>query len=207
MGGGQRARTAHAKGAQCDFVCGLFAGRPADSHRQSDNTAKVWEAASGQELLTLKGHTDMIRSVVFSPDGWRIVTGSTDQTARVWEAARPEQIAVWQEEERAATQYLAAAQAEQEREINSRARDSIKQWLILAPINLATGESGAQGLDIEQIEGEGQLRPKTGESRFVGSSELKWREVALTDEVIDFNASWSKRQLRVRPTRSVISGR
>jgi WD40 repeat protein/serine/threonine protein kinase len=153
-----------------------------------DNTAKVWEAASGRELLTLKGHTSMIRSAVFSPNGRQIVTGSGDQTARVWEAATDQQVAAWQEEERAAVQRLAAAQAEQEREIISRALDSIKQWLILAPINLATGESGAQGLDIEQIEGEGQLRPKAGESRSFGGSELKWREVALTNEVIDFNA-------------------
>ena len=157
-----------------------------------DQTAKVWEAASGRELLTLKGHSGGIWSVAFSPDGQRIVTGSRDQTARVWEAARPEQVAAWQEEERAAAQYLAALQrertAEQERQRIARARDSIKQWLILAPIALATGQSGAEGLDIEQIEGEARLRPKAGEARSIGGGELKWREVALTNEVIDFNA-------------------
>ena len=52
-----------------------------------DRTAKVWEAASGRELLTLKGHSSEIWSVAFSPDGQRIVTGSRDQTAKVWEAA------------------------------------------------------------------------------------------------------------------------
>ena len=52
-----------------------------------DQTAKVWEAASGRELLTLKGHSAPIWSVAFSPDGQRIVTGSEDQTAKVWEAA------------------------------------------------------------------------------------------------------------------------
>ena len=41
----------------------------------ADQTAKVWEAASGRELLTLKGHTAWVRSVAFSPDGQRIVTG------------------------------------------------------------------------------------------------------------------------------------
>ncbi|MGO8926024.1 MAG: protein kinase domain-containing protein [Limisphaerales bacterium] len=52
-----------------------------------DNTAKMWDAASGEELLTLKGHSGEVRSVAFSPDGQRIVTGSADKTARVWEAA------------------------------------------------------------------------------------------------------------------------
>ena len=124
--------------------------------------------------------------------GQRIVTGSRDQTARVWEAAGAKQVAAWQEEERAAAQSLAVRQgertAEQERQMIARARNSIKQWLVLAPINLATGQSGAQRLDLEQIEGEGRLRPKAGEAGSIGSGELEWREVALTNEVMDFNA-------------------
>jgi hypothetical protein len=51
-----------------------------------DHTAKVWDAQGGEELLTLKGHSDRADSVAFSPDGRRIVTGSTDRTARVWDA-------------------------------------------------------------------------------------------------------------------------
>jgi WD40 repeat protein len=51
-----------------------------------DRSAKVWDAATGQELLSLTGHTDFVRSVAFSPDGHRIVTGSDDWTAKVWDA-------------------------------------------------------------------------------------------------------------------------
>jgi class 3 adenylate cyclase/tetratricopeptide (TPR) repeat protein/tRNA A-37 threonylcarbamoyl transferase component Bud32 len=79
-----------------------------------DNTATVWEAASGKPMFTLRGHSSAIWSVAFSPDGQRIVTGSSDHTARVWETARPEQIAAWQEEERAADQYLNALRRQQE---------------------------------------------------------------------------------------------
>ena len=151
-------------------------------------------AASGRELLTLKGHSAAINSVAFSPDGRRIVTGSEDQTARVWLAAGAEQAAAWQAEERAAAQYLAGLQrertAEEERQRLARAGDegAIKRWLILAPIPLATNQTGPQGLDLEQVEGEGRLQPKAGETRSIGNSELKWREVALEDYVIDFNA-------------------
>src|SRR5207302_1064504 len=42
---------------------------------------------SGRELLTLKGHTDRLWSVSWSPDGQRLATGSKDETAKVWEAA------------------------------------------------------------------------------------------------------------------------
>jgi WD40 repeat protein/tRNA A-37 threonylcarbamoyl transferase component Bud32 len=52
----------------------------------ADRTVKVWDAASGTELLTLSGHAAPVRSVAFFPDGHRIVTGSWDQTARVWDA-------------------------------------------------------------------------------------------------------------------------
>ena len=119
-----------------------------------------------------------------------------DHTARVWEAAGAEQVAAWQEEERAAAQSLAALRseriAEQECQRIARARNSIQQWLVLAPIALATGQSGADGLDLEEIEGEARLRPRAGEARSAGGVELKWREVALEGEDIDFNAILGK---------------
>ena len=37
-------------------------------------------------IFTLKGHTHIVSSVAFSPDGTRIVTGSEDKTAKVWDA-------------------------------------------------------------------------------------------------------------------------
>ena len=52
-----------------------------------DDTAKVWEAASGAELLTLSGHEGGVDSAAYSPDGASIVTASDDGTAKVWEAA------------------------------------------------------------------------------------------------------------------------
>ena len=45
----------------------------------------MWDAESDHETLTLKGHTDMVNSVAFSPDGRRIVSGSRDNTLKVWD--------------------------------------------------------------------------------------------------------------------------
>ena len=52
---------------------------------------------------------------------------------------------------------------------------------------MACAPSGAEGLDFEQIEGEGRLRPRQANRGHLGG-ELKWPEVALTNEVIDCNA-------------------
>src|SRR5262249_49752190 len=50
------------------------------------NTVRVWDVETGQELLTLKGHTGWVYSVAFSPDGTRIVSGSGEGAVKVWEA-------------------------------------------------------------------------------------------------------------------------
>jgi WD40 repeat protein len=51
----------------------------------------VWDAQTGQEQLSLKGHTRGVNSVAFGPDGKRIVSGSEDQTVKVWDALSGQQ--------------------------------------------------------------------------------------------------------------------
>jgi len=51
-----------------------------------DKTVKVWDAQTGQELLTCKGHAGIVGSVAFSPDGKRLVSGADDGTVKIWDA-------------------------------------------------------------------------------------------------------------------------
>nr|KAF6449995.1 dynein assembly factor with WD repeats 1 [Molossus molossus] len=52
-----------------------------------DRTCKVWNTASGEELLTLDGHRNVVYAIAFNnPYGDKIATGSFDKTCKLWNA-------------------------------------------------------------------------------------------------------------------------
>jgi len=58
-----------------------------------DTTVKLWDAATGTEIKTLKGHGyHVVLSVAFSPDGKTIASGSHDQTIKLWNVADGKEI-------------------------------------------------------------------------------------------------------------------
>jgi hypothetical protein len=64
----------------------------------------------------------------------------------------------------------------------------IREWLVLAPIPLADGQSGAEGLAKEQIKDEAKLQPKDGDKTKAGDKELTWKKHKTPEHLVDFNA-------------------
>ena len=52
-----------------------------------DNTGRVWNTITGEQMLVLRDHDKQVNSARFSFDGKRIVTASIDGSARIWDAA------------------------------------------------------------------------------------------------------------------------
>ncbi len=48
-----------------------------------DNTIKLWNAGTGENLRTLTGHRSFIRSVSFDREGL-LASGSDDCTIKLW---------------------------------------------------------------------------------------------------------------------------
>jgi len=57
-----------------------------------DNTAAIWDFQTGEQLLTLVGHTYWVQDAFWSPDGSKLVTTGWDNLAIVWDANTGKQL-------------------------------------------------------------------------------------------------------------------
>jgi WD40 repeat protein len=85
---GRKAKVRHRLQGHTETVrsISLCPGERLIASGSDDNTVRVWEVATGQQVRVLEGHTGLVRSVAWSRNGQYIASGSLDKTVRVWEA-------------------------------------------------------------------------------------------------------------------------
>ena len=58
----------------------------------SDNMVRVWDVITGEQLMTLSGHSAEVLSVDVSPDGLTLASASADKTAKIWDAVTGQEL-------------------------------------------------------------------------------------------------------------------
>src|SRR5262249_7711414 len=86
----------------------------------------VWDAATGKELLSLRGHPEAVRYVAFSSDGKYIVTGGTDGVLKVWEGVTGQEILALKGHKRAITSVVFSP--DRRRIVSGSLDGAVKVW-------------------------------------------------------------------------------
>ncbi|MEM7028677.1 MAG: WD40 repeat domain-containing protein [Chloroflexota bacterium] len=92
----------------------------------SDGTARVWDVQSGENLLVLEGHSDVVWNALWNADESRIVTISNDGTARIWDAETGDELFVL--DKHGAPIYVVKWQNETNQILTTSADNIIRVW-------------------------------------------------------------------------------
>ena len=94
----------------------------------SGKTVNVWHLDTGRNLLTLRGHSERVTDVAYSPKGRYLLSAGIGKTARVWDAKSGAQLFVFKEHTGPVTAILSTPDG---RHVITCSTDhSIRKWLM-----------------------------------------------------------------------------
>ena len=81
------------RGHAGDVTCvALSPGGDLVASGSKDDSLRLWDAVTGEELRTFLGHGDDVLAVAFSPDGDLLASGGRDDTVRIWSVRTGDEI-------------------------------------------------------------------------------------------------------------------
>jgi WD40 repeat protein/tetratricopeptide (TPR) repeat protein/tRNA A-37 threonylcarbamoyl transferase component Bud32 len=170
-------------------VCFSPDGRRLASARHE--TMRVWDARTGEEILTRAGHTARITSVRFSPDGRRLASASLDGTVKVWAAKAGQELLTFK---RHTGPVLSVCFSPDGRHLASASEDrTVKVW---------DAQTGHEVFTCEGHTGRVVSVCFSPDGRHLASAGGKWNHPG---EVIVWDAQTGQEQLTVRGHTSLVT--
>ena len=119
-----------------------------------DKTLRLWDAATGRHIQTLRGHEDFIFTAAFSPDGGLIASGGGEVAPRVWNAKDGRQVAQLKNFWSGHTQPITAlAWADGQTLLTGSADSTIKVWNVPKAKVTATWNGHSAQMDNDRTTG------------------------------------------------------
>ncbi len=140
--------TDHGPGIQALSTDGKTLAVSEGNYNQS-GVIHVLDTASGQRLLSLRGHAGAIEAMTFSPDGRTLASGSSDTTILLWDVGRARLQHLWLQSTMSAT---AEAKTLQRLGTPDKAVSILKEWLAKAAAMEGRVDQAIAELDDDNFE-------------------------------------------------------
>ena len=118
------------------------------------HSIELWDVATKQNIATLKGHTHVVDSVAFSPNGKLLASGAADRTVKLWDVASQQNIATLPHTH----VVLSVAFSPNGKLLASGALDNtVKLWDVTTKQNIATLKGHTDAVDSVAFSPNGKL--------------------------------------------------
>lgn len=146
----------------------------------ADSVARIYEVASGKELVTIKDHSDWITSVAWSPAGTHLATASRDKTCKVFDTTSGELVTTFAEHGEAV--LAITYHSDGKHAISAGADHRIRYWVAGDP-----GWENAEKMDKKKRHQIGELTGFTGPVQHLVSGDGQLFACSTDRSVRQFN--------------------